>query len=375
METEYTNIYYFSVISAIGGIETFFYQLAKKYQDKDLTIVYKIADPVQLERLQKYVRCIKFTGQQIKCKRAFFNFNTDIIDHVDADDYILVVHGDYETMIKQGQLYKAPDHPKINKYIACSKRAAKGFTAVTGKPCDVCYNPFEPEPKTKVLNLVSATRLSREKGKNRMVQLAEMLDKAGIKYIWTVFTNDTNAINNPNIVYMKPRLDVTNFIANADYLVQLSDNEGYCYSVVEALSMGIPVIVTPCPVFNELGLKDGENCYQVPFDMKNIDINKIVNKPLKFEFKSPQDNWDKMLIDSKSTWQEERDTRYLVEALNTYQDLKIMDGELHKVPEKGFQWSVNTERMKILTGENERKIQFVKIIKKYNINDKDALKL
>ena len=44
-----------------------------------------------------------------------------------------------------------------------------------------------------------------------------------------------------------------------------------------------------------------------------------------------------MLIDSKSTWQEERNTRYLVEALNTYQNLKIMDGELRKIPEKGFQ--------------------------------------
>lgn len=375
MTNTYTNIYYFYAINSIGGIETFFYQLAKKYRDRDLTIVYRVADPIQLARLQQYVRCIKYNGQHIKCKKAFFNFNTDIIDHVDAEEYILVVHGDYEDMIKRGQLSEPPNNPKINKYIACSARAAKGFTAVTGKKCEVCYNPYEPDPKCKVLNLISATRLTREKGKNRMIQLAEMLDKAGVKYIWTVFTNDTNAIDNPNIVYMKPRLDVTNFIANADYLVQLSDNEGYCYSVVEALSMGIPVIVTPCPVFNELGLKDGENCYQVPFDMKNIDINKIVNKPLKFEFKPPQDNWDKMLIDSKSTWQEERDTRYLVEALSTYQDLKIMDGELRKIPEKGFQWSVNTERMKILTGENERKIRFVKVIKKYNINDKDAPKL
>ncbi len=372
MTNEYTNIYYFHTISPIGGIETFFYQLAKKYKDKDLTIVYRIGDPFQVERLQKYVRCIKYTGQQFKCKRAFFNFNTDIIDNVDAEEYILVVHGDYETMIKQGQLYEAPNHPKINRYVACSARAAKGFTAVTGKKCEVCYNPYEPDPQCKVLNLISATRLTREKGKNRMIKLAEMLDKAGIKYIWTIFTNDTNAIDNPNIVYMKPRLDVTNFVANADYLVQLSDNEGYCYSVIEALSMGVPVITTPCPVFDELGLKDGVNCYQVPFDMENVDVNKFVNKPLKFTFKAPQDSWDKLLIDSKSTWFEERDTRYLVEALDTYQEKHISDGELHKIPEKGFRWSVNTERMKVLTGQNERKLHFVKVIKKYNINDKDA---
>jgi hypothetical protein len=184
MELNFTNIYYFSIISEIGGIETFFYQLARKYKDIDLAIIYKIGDPIQVTRLQQYVRCIKYEhGMTFKCKRAFFNFNTDIIDSVEADDYYLVVHGDYETMMKQGQLYTPPQHTKITKYIGVSKRACAGYTAVTGKRCHLSYNPFIIEKPRKVLNLISATRLSKEKGRKRMIKLAEILDQANIPYL------------------------------------------------------------------------------------------------------------------------------------------------------------------------------------------------
>lgn len=61
-----------------------------------------------------------------------------------------------------------------------------------------------------------------------MIKLAEKLDKANIKYLWLVFTNDTKAINNSNIIYMKPRLDIRPYLASLKgigYGVQLSDCE------------------------------------------------------------------------------------------------------------------------------------------------------
>lgn len=357
------NLYYFSVISRIGGIETFFYQLAKKYgKDHELVIVYKIADAQQLKRLKKYVKCIRFTGQHFECDKAFFNFNTDIIDNVIAKEYVLVVHGDYETMIKQGQLSKAPDAYKITKYVGVSQRACEGFTAVTGKPCELCYNPFMIEKPKKVLNLISATRLSKEKGKNRMVQLGEALDKAGIPYIWTVFTNDTNAINNPNIIYMKPRLDITNFIANADYLVQLSDNEGYCYSVIEALSMGVPVIVTPCPVFKELGIENEKNGFILDFNMKSIPIDKIYKGLGIIKYIPPKDNWDNLLIRGENMYLKEKQTTYTVVANSAYENLMISDAELGHVPKAGDKWEVDYERLQTLLGENKWNKKFVDIV-------------
>lgn len=134
--------------------------------------------------------------------------------------------------------------------------------------------------------LVSATRLSPIKGKERMIKLSNALDNAGIKYIWYIFTNDKNAINNPNVVYMKPRLDVGRWISKADYVVQLSDTEACSYTINESLYRNIPVIVTPLPYLEEIGVKDGKNAWILNFDCSNMKhiIDNIYNIP-KFEFK------------------------------------------------------------------------------------------
>ena len=148
----YNNIYYFYYLSDIGGTETFLYELSKKYKNLDLTIVYRYGNEKQINRLKKYVRCIQFTGQKIKCKRAFFNYGIDIIDSVEAQDYCFVIHADYKDQMERGQLTKIPEHSKLNRYIAVSKRAADSFHAITGKTVEVCYNPFTIE-KSNFMNI------------------------------------------------------------------------------------------------------------------------------------------------------------------------------------------------------------------------------
>ena len=50
---EYGNVILCHGIGKIGGIETFFYELARKYKDYDITIVYAYGDEKQLRRLKK----------------------------------------------------------------------------------------------------------------------------------------------------------------------------------------------------------------------------------------------------------------------------------------------------------------------------------
>ena len=89
-----------------------------------------------------------------------------------------------------------------------------------------------------------------------MEKLAAALDSAGIPFQWLVFTNKAERpIDNKSIYYMEPSLDITDYIADADYLVQLSNTEGYCYAVAEALTLGTPVIVTDLPVFREMEIQ------------------------------------------------------------------------------------------------------------------------
>ena len=44
----YTNIFYFDRLNKIGGVETFFYEIAKKYCDNDITVFYSYGDLKQI---------------------------------------------------------------------------------------------------------------------------------------------------------------------------------------------------------------------------------------------------------------------------------------------------------------------------------------
>ena len=61
IEYECKNIFYFSYLNKIGGVESFFYYLVKKYKNFDIVIFYDKADPEQLNRLKKYARVKNIT--------------------------------------------------------------------------------------------------------------------------------------------------------------------------------------------------------------------------------------------------------------------------------------------------------------------------
>ena len=93
---------------------------------------------------------------------------------------------------------------------------------------------------------------------------------------------------------------------NIDYLVQFSDSEGYAYSIVESLGLGVPVLVTNFKVIKEIGVEDGVNGYVFNFnDFHDSDfdfhdrIDNIYNHRLrgsfKYECKQSDDVWNEIL--------------------------------------------------------------------------------
>ena len=300
-ERVHENVFYFSHINAIGGVETFLYYLSKTYNN--FVVYYKDekSDMAQINRLGDRVEVHKWNGERIKCERAFLNYNPDIIDYIDAKEYIQVIHMNYKS---QNRIPKI--HPKITKFCGVSKVTCQEFEELTGKKCELLYNLVALDKPKKVLKLISATRLTEEKGRKEMIKLGEALDNFGIPYLWLVFTNDWNVIKNPNIIYMSPKLDITNYIAMSDFLVQLSSSEAFCFSVVEALMLGVPVIVRDLPIWKEIGLKDRENCFILNFDMSDIPVEEIYKGLKEFKYTPPKSDWDKYL-DNKGEYDPEKE--------------------------------------------------------------------
>ena len=298
-----------------------------------------------------------------------------MIDDVEADEYYFVSHANYEELG-----YKPPiDNSKLTHYIGVSQFASDKldeYGKKLGKEIKTisCYNPLTLEPKQKVIRLVSACRLDdKTKGGERTLKLIEALDRYCTEnnrnYIWTIFTNPTKIkVNSPNVILMKPRIDVRPYIADADYVLQLSnDMETYCYTINEALGYGVPIVTTPLSILKELTITDNEHIV-LNWDSSNADevARQIFEKEVKpFEYKPPKDEWDKLLAKGKSTYKEEMKMKYLVEATDKYTKTNTWDVDLSKEkgikeykPKAGERFEVSFERKEKLV-----ELGFVKEIK------------
>lgn len=105
----------------------------------------------------------KYKGEHIKCKKAFFNYNTSIIDKIEADEYIELIHADY----KNQKNVRPVIDKRITKYLGVSKQACKSFKELTGIDIELAYNPVVIDVPKKPLKLISATRLTMEKRKRQ----------------------------------------------------------------------------------------------------------------------------------------------------------------------------------------------------------------
>ena len=372
----------------LDGTEQFLYEIAKKYKDYDITIFYDYADEKQLKRLRKYVRCRKHKkGEIVKCKKAFFNFNIDMIEDVESEEYYFVSHANFEELHRVHGGYEPPiDHPKLTHYIGVSQFATDKLDEYGEKinkkiKTQKCYNPLTLEPKEKIIHLVSAARIDdKVKGGQRMLKLIEALDKyceeTGRHYIWHIFSNKVSIeIKSPNVVLMKPRVDVRPYIADADYVLQLSnDMETYCYTINEALGYGVPIVTTPLTILKELPITDNEHIV-LDWDCSNVNevAKQIFEKNVKkFNYNPPKDSWEDFLVKEKSTYEEEIEMKYLVEALPIYKERNIKDNELDRVPKEGETWVVSSERKEVLTGNNKHNLVFVKVLEE--VKEKDNTK-
>ena len=289
---EFENVFYFKTISSIGGCESFFWYLSQLY--KNFTIMYRNGDPVQIKRFAKNVEVVKYEDKygMIKCKKFFCNYGLDI--PVEAEEKYHIIHCDYKKVNFKPILYPG------FKYIGVSKLACDSFKELTGIEAELIYNPVVIKktntPKlTDKIHLISATRLTKEKGGERINQLCQILDRNNIDYEWKIYSNRRYRFFGRNIKIEKPKLDLRKEMEEATYVVQLSDHESFGLTVAESLMLGTPVIITDIPAFKEIGCKHGENAIICDLAMKNVDVSLIIKGIPEFTYKPPKSNWDKYL--------------------------------------------------------------------------------
>ena len=275
-------VIYTSKTFAIGGIETFIYNFCMNMKDYyDILVLYDVMDLQQIKRLREHVRVMKNNPSKV------INCDTLIVNRITDNNPPNVNFKQKIQMVHSCKLEKFYTIPKDNDYVVPVSQTAYDSYKININNCHVINNMTYNSKPNKVLKLISATRLTFEKGEDRMIKLAWKLQEYGVPFIWYMFTEKHLKENIPGIIYMKPTLNIRDYIADCDYLVQLSDSEGFCYSIVEALELGVPVLTTPITVLDEIGYKEKDCGYIIPFNV-NVSkefINDIYNKIPKIKYK------------------------------------------------------------------------------------------
>ena len=323
---KHDNIFYVRNIHEIGGVETFVYELTKKYKDKDIAVVCKTIAPKQKERLKKYCRVYIHKEQQIECKVIITNWDTSIYDYVnkEAKKYT-VLHTDYSN---KTEILGLPKDREDIIYIGITEDSKKKFEDITGiKRTILCRNPLELEDEEPVLTLVSATRLTDIKDNGRHLELAKALERQNIKFIWFIFTTEEYKDNpiwqDDNIIFAKSRLELGHFMKSADWYVQLSSCEGDSYSLKEALYRKTPIVVCELPYFKEIGIENNKNALFYNIDNSNADeVAKKMTNPLKFTFEPVKDGYDEIICEGESHYEEDRLMRMKVKAIKRFYDIE-----------------------------------------------------
>jgi glycosyltransferase involved in cell wall biosynthesis len=264
----------------IGGIETFLINFCKTFsQEYDITLVCREIGWENALILGDYVNVITDPKAPIECDICIITsvlVDESIFPYIKYKQIYQMIHSDW-TAMKKFWKWEFKSYDPNTKYIAVSKIAQESFKREYNKDSIIIPNIIYVEPIQ--LRLLSLTRLTEEKGFNRMVKLCQLLDKNHINYIWDVYGTNPLLVTPPQNMYLHSPVKLGNKLMRGyDYVVQLSDTESMCITMYEALMSGVPVLVTPFP--NALDeIHNGENGYILPFDMSltNEDINNIVN--------------------------------------------------------------------------------------------------
>ena len=133
------NVIYFPSFHVVGGVETYCYEMALKYgQDFDITIVYKQGDPKQMQRLREVARVIKFNdGDRIVCDVFIFGWGWDILDSVEAKEYVQTYHADF----KARGIAPCLDE-RVTKRYGVAANTTLGIKEHFNLEVETMYNPY-----------------------------------------------------------------------------------------------------------------------------------------------------------------------------------------------------------------------------------------
>lgn len=299
---------YYHKIEAIGGVEKAIFELSRILDENNhnVTVIFSDCNS-NIEMLTKISQYADIKHIDI-VKNEMFDicfYETIRPIKINALKNILIINNNWvDSMVSKKNI-----PPYFDEYIAVGNECKEQAEKILGQEVKVIPNIINidevKELSKEEVNLekndiifVTVSRISKEKGFNRIIEIVKQLDQLNINYKWYIIGDGDNSIKAmfekyTNVVFLGKKDNPYPYIKNADYLVMLSEREAQCLVMYYALILGTPVIVTDFGTALET-VKENMG-FILKKDLSNLDIDKIINT--KFDFKYEYPNYEKQWLD------------------------------------------------------------------------------
>lgn len=273
------NILFYYKMFFAGGTEHSILKLIEQiYKNYDIIVAYDEEESTQdvLKEIAQYAKVINLNDINtvevdtcIWCSHSRQGCFTDFAQKVKAKHYYFWCHLLMFETFQNLEFYE-DFMENIEKFICVSEVVKKDIITKYPKleeKCEVIENyldvnkiieksqeQLDLEVDKQKLNIISVSRIAKDKGFHRMKWLCDILNENNIPYDWYVLGTAYGQevldeiqgwfADNKNVHFLGYQENVYKYIKQMDYLALLTDRESWGLVISEALILGKPCIVT-----------------------------------------------------------------------------------------------------------------------------------
>lgn len=302
--------FFYHHINALGGVEIAILNLIKKLKSTyHITVAYSLSDSdfEMLSRMSEHADIVNLNHEDLEVDTIVYCSIYCIANNIKANKKIRWLHGCLTDM-----KCKLPKE-EMDEYVSVGKICKEQLDSeLINQQSTLIFNELNSDivklSKQKAngekgkLHLVTVSRISPEKGFERMLKISEELKKENIDYIWDIVGSGYNKAYENKIRSIAPKEwgfqgkleNPFPYIKRADFLLQLSDYEAFGYVLLEALVLGTTVITTDYSSASEM--INETNGHIIKKDLSDF-TTEIFNqkKVFKHKHKSGLEKWKELL--------------------------------------------------------------------------------
>ncbi len=272
-------------------------------------------------------------------------------------------HANYVYLKESGRLKdQYIEDERVTEHLACGEFVAKMYEEYSGNKIPWIRNILAPKKKVeKIYRFLSTSRIyDPDKGWNETIEFCRKLKANKIKFEFTIFSKLPEMVT-PEMIPFKEihvydsKLDIFDYVADADYVVLFTKSEGCPYSIQEALQYGTPCIVSDVGGCTEL-IEDGVNGYVVK-DLNTFDIEKIKKIPKLKPYKgTTADEWCEYLGGAEYIKKPLNEYgKVSIQAISHYTDIalnkNLNPGDIYEVDEDRADQIIKADLARLYTGK------------------------